>query len=604
MKKDCLSHPATSHHAIRKLMRSLLFSCILSLPFCAAAVPLPAGGVDLVTPLSGISASGGDQGSAVKVPVTGQEFSEAMKVTVATARPDQPWSAQLVVTFSAGTVKSGDKLLITYMARCVGGAGKGKATAKVQLATTDHAMVGMTGTAKIGPEWERINQTFVAKLDVPEGKGEVVIFLGEQVQTVEIAKVSVMNYGPSIDLAALPQPVETYLGRELDAAWRKAALKRIGKIRKADYSVRLVGVDGKPLANKTVVVELARHEFGFGSCVTRGMLTREDRDGERYRDIANRTFSRVVFENDLKPDSFPHDNQGRAELEKSFAWLEAKGITVRGHYLMQEALDGWSQDRLADPVKLRSDLMASVRERIATVGERVTEWDVINHPIAWQGAEVFAQKGPPLETLGMDVFREARRLTKLPLCINEDQLFRAGRQQDGTYELLEKLKRQGVRVDGLGNQAHFHCSFLPSPEDLLRVTHRFTAVVPKQVVTEFDVVTNGDEALAADYLRDCMIACFSHPAYDGFMLWGFWEGSHWLPEAALWKRDWTRKPIGGVWEDWIGERWHSRETVTSDAMGKVTWRGFKGTYRVSMSGVTTAPVHPGTAVSPVEIVIP
>ncbi len=585
-------------------MRLFFIFWILLLPFCSAATSLPAGGIDLVTAHSKIDAWGGNDGSAVKVPVTGQEFPEAMQVTVATARPDQPWSAQVVVTFPTGSVKSGDKLLIVYTARCVGGEGAGKATAKVQLATADHAMVGMTETAKIGAEWERVTQAFVAKLDVPEGKGEVVIFLGERAQKVEIANIHVLNYGSNIDLTALPHQMETYLGRELEAAWRKAALARIEKIRKADFSLRLMGVNGQPLANKKFIVELARHEFGFGSCVTRGMLTRVDPDGDCYRDIANRTFSCVVFENDLKPDSFPHDDQGRVELGKSLAWLKTNGISIRGHYLMQEALDGWSRERLTDPAKLKSDLMESVRERITTIGDRVTEWDVINHPIAWQGAEMFAQKGPPLDALGMEVFREARRLTQLPLCINEDQLFRPGKQQDGTYELLEKLKRQGVRVDGLGNQAHFHCSYLPSPEDLLRVTDRFTAVVPKQVVTEFDVVTNGDEGLAADYLRDSMIACFSHPAYDGFLLWGFWEGSHWIPEAALWKKDWTRKPIGGVWEDWIGKRWHSRETVTSDATGKITWRGFKGTYRVSMGEVITDPVRPGTQISPVELTIP
>ena len=591
---------------IYELTRLLLLLIFLLSPACFAAIPLPEGSVDLVASSSTIQGWVNDGDSAVKVPVTGQEFSEAMRITVMTASPDQPWRAQLAVSFSAGSVKSGDKLLVVYMARCVdvSSEAEGKVTAKVQLVTSDHATVGVTDTAKISVNWERVSQVVVAKSDVPEGKGEVVIFLAEQAQTVEIANVRVLNYGPNIDLAALPRQKQSYAGREENAAWRKPALERIEKLRKTDFSLRLVDVNGQPLAGKTVIVELARHEFGFGSCVTRAMLTGENSDGDRYRDIANRTFSRVVFENDFKPDSFPHDDLGRAELERSLGWLKAHGISVRGHYLMQEALDGWSRERLADPVKLKSDLMASVRDRISVIGDRVTEWDVINHPIAWHGAELFKQKGAPLNTLGMEIFCEARQLTNLPLCINEDQLFRPGAQQDGTYELLERLKREGVRVDGLGNQAHFHSSFLPSPEDLLRVTDRFTAVVPKQVVTEFDVVTNGDEELAADYLRDSMIACFSHPAYDGFMVWGFWEGSHWIPEAAMWKKDWSRKPIGGVWEDWVGKRWHSRETVTSDATGKVTWRGFKGTYRLSMDSVLTAPLLPGTLLAPVEITIP
>ncbi|RYD25035.1 MAG: hypothetical protein EOP87_25125, partial [Verrucomicrobiaceae bacterium] len=317
-----------------------------------------------------------------------------------------------------------------------------------------------------------------------------------------------------------------------------------------------------------------------------------------------KSFSRVVYENDLKPDTFPRDDAAFAELEKSMAWLKSHGIGIRGHYLMQEAVDGWSRERLADPAKLKADTLASVRERIAFAGDRVTEWDVINHPVAWQGAELFAQKGPPLDTLMMEVFKEARQLTKLPLCINEDQIFRPGPQQDKTFELLQKLRRDGVKVDGLGNQAHFHSSFLPSPEELLQVTDHFAAVVPKQVITEFDVVTNGDDALAADYLRDSLIACFSHPAYDGFLLWGFWEDSHWLPEAALWKKDWSMKPNGAVWEEWVGKQWHTREELTTDADGKVAWRGFKGTYRIISDSGKSAPVTPGSADSPVEVTVP
>ena len=41
--------------------------------------------------------------------VTGQEFSEAMRITVVTAKPDQPWIAQLGVSLTAGSVKSGGK---------------------------------------------------------------------------------------------------------------------------------------------------------------------------------------------------------------------------------------------------------------------------------------------------------------------------------------------------------------------------------------------------------------------------------------------------------------------------------------------------------------
>ena len=78
-----------------------------------------------------------------------------------------------------------------------------------------------------------------------------------------------------------------------------------------------------------------------------------------------------------------------------------------------------------------------------------------------------------------------------------------------------------------------------------------------------------------------MIACFSHPAYTGFLLWGFWEGRHWKPEAASWNQDWTIRKRGEVLEEWIGRRWNTTVTLTTGKEGDVRWRGFPGWYEVS-----------------------
>ena len=142
----------------------------------------------------------------------------------------------------------------------------------------------------------------------------------------------------------------------------------------------------------------------------------------------------------------------------------------------------------------------------------------------------------------------------------------------------------GLTVHGLGNQAHFHETYLPSPEHLLAVTDRFAEVVPHQCITEYDIVTTEDEELAADYTRDVLIAAFSHPAYTSFLLWGFWEGSHWKPEAASWNKDWSIRKRGEVLEEWIGRRWHTEVTSKTNAKGRVKWRGFPGWYDVQVAG--------------------
>ncbi|OYV04785.1 MAG: hypothetical protein CFE26_15035, partial [Verrucomicrobiales bacterium VVV1] len=114
----------------------------------------------------------------VTVPVSGQSFTEALRVTVATATPEKPWNVQVGAKLS-GAIKSNDRILIRYMARSVG-EGKGQAVATLQLGKPSYAMIGMTETAKFGAAWEQVNLAFIAKLDAPAGQGEIALFLGDQ----------------------------------------------------------------------------------------------------------------------------------------------------------------------------------------------------------------------------------------------------------------------------------------------------------------------------------------------------------------------------------------------------------------------------------------
>ena len=117
---------------------------------------------------------------------------------------------------------------------------------------------------------------------------------------------------------------------------------------------------------------------------------------------------------------------------------------------------------------------------------------------------------------------------------------------------------------------------------MLANSDRFAKLVPALQITEFDVTTRGDEALAADFTRDLLITTFSHPAYTGFVLWGFWEGAHWKPETALWRKDWSEKPTAKVWRDLVCKQWHTQEQSKSDDQGRTAFRGFFGTYEIKV----------------------
>ena len=109
---------------------------------------------------------------------------------------------------------------------------------------------------------------------------------------------------------------------------------------------------------------------------------------------------------------------------------------------------------------------------------------------------------------------------------------------------------------------------------------RFARLGLPIAITEFDI-NSEDEQLQADYTRDFLTACFSHPAVSEIVTWGFWEKRHWFPKAALWRADWSLKPNGKAWVELTTRKWWTQASGTTDSQGRYGARGFLGQYRVT-----------------------
>ena len=504
-----------------------------------------------------------------------------LQLQITRADPSRPFVAQCSATaIDPHKIPKNSPILAIIRCRALGPK-RTAFLAKWQLGAAPYtAYTGMM-EVPVTSEWQDCPVLLITQQDIDTTRLQLTLLCGQQAQEWEVAKIEAWLYPAGTDVTHFPRIRRSYEGRDAKAPWRAEAMARIEQQRKRDLSLILRDEQGKVLPDRSVTLTLRRHAFGFGSAIPVSRLLDPSPDGDAFRRIVDNHFSMVVFENDLKdygwnPDASDAQKQKRnQQLDRALAWLAERKIAVRGHYLMQTARPHNLAGKSADQV--RRHFLESTRERLAFVGNRVCEWDVINHPVAWAGADLLT-KHQGLERIDREVFDLARQLTTLPCFVNEDQIFRPGAQSDGTFLYLQSLKSEGYPLAGLGNQAHFDESYLPSPTEMLATTDRFAAIVPRQIITEFDVVTTADEELAADFTRDAMIATFSHQAYHGFMLWGFWEGSHWKPQAASWNRDWTIRPRGQAFVDLLTKQWHTEVTLRSDQNGKVTWRGFPGWY--------------------------
>ncbi len=89
-------------------------------------------------------------------------------------------------------------------------------------------------------------------------------------------------------------------------------------------------------------------------------------------------------------------------------------------------------------------------------------------------------------------------------------------------------------------------------------------------------------AYQADVLRDTLILAFAHPRIVGVQQWGVWENSMWLKNAALWRNDWSIKPIGQAYVDLVTKTWTTDERRKVGTDGRLAVRAFYGDYRITV----------------------
>ncbi len=554
-----------------------------SLPTQAVA-PAPSGAASLL-PDDTLSAFGlfgkKELGSLESVDVTGQPFSKAYRLTTLQSPPNQ-WELQLG-TFIQKPVKKGDTILLRFYIRSIKGqAETGEARTHAGFGTGAPEWAKSMGEAVgIPHDWKCIEVPFTARYDTEPNHSLVTFDMGFAPQSFEIGGIELLDYGTSKTVAELPRTRSDYAGQEDSAPWRKAALARIEKLRKGDLTVTVVDAVGKPVPNAKVSVRMKRHAFRFGAAVAADTLTQPGATSDKYREMVRSLYNAAPVENHLKWPFW--EGWARADADKSVDWLVENEIArpISGPLVW----GGWTnlpddmKAHQSDKAYLRKRIKDNIKAQIGAYPGKIREWEVINEPFAqndlWKilGYEAMAE-----------VFAEAHAVApKAFLTINDysplDGAAKTNAHLNAYYQYIADLKAAKAPVDGIGFQCHFGSNIVP-PERVISGLDRFATFGLPISITEFDIDST-DEDLQRRYLRDFLTAAFSHPAVDTILMWGFWEGKHWLPNAALYRTDWSIKPSGQAWLDLVHRDWWTNADGKTDAAGSYKTRGFYGVYELT-----------------------
>lgn len=366
---------------------------------------------------------------------------------------------------------------------------------------------------------------------------------------------------------------------------------RIAEIRMGDIVVKT-----EPDAD--VKVEQVRHEFLFGTAITDNLAEKAENamspeDRKMFLKILEENFNYAVHENALKW----YDTEVEYKVvdyylaDRIYELCEERNIPMRGHCIF------WAKDKYIMPwlKELDNDeLRAAVVRRANSVAkhfkDRIEEFDLNNEMI---NGDFFRRR------LGYGIVNDMAWLVKAAnpdakLYVNDyGVLVENGFNASSYITQIENLLNNGVPIDGIGCQGHFVTSDKNNSTAMANTTSEHVQKTLDKLakfnlpikITECLVTADTEEGKEEELRRFFQI-CFAHPIVEAILIWGFWEEGHWVPESAMWKKDWTPTPQALAYRDLVFNKWWTQVSGKADKKGIFKTNAFYGDYLITSNGVT------------------
>lgn len=505
------------------------------------------------------------------------------------------YEAQVLSNPSQVPVRKGQAVLLALDVRCPQGgreSGEGVWWAAIQRSVSPWDSIAFSD-GPAGSGWRRFFVSGVADKDFDKGVLQISIHVSQQPQTLEFGGFACFVLPEGTDRSKLPFTKVTYPGMEPNAAWRAKAAQMIEKNRKAPLTIKVTR-QGRPVKGAVVSVRQTKSSYPWGTFLDLDP-TEDTPQAAKYRDLVPKLFNRVtvpIYWADWGWES-QHSRKG---YFNRFEWAKSKGLPMKAHNLVWPSM-AWSPSSLKPllekPDELRRKIMTDAQGRLDMLKDQpFVNVDVLNELKTEQEFGKIAGFG-----FYADLFKMSRKTwPKADLVYNDYAIISGGggniSAQEEVKKWVRRLRADGAPVTKLGFQGHFG-EGLTDPERVWQILDQFYSEFRLPIeVTEFDIDSRDTGAQAA-YTRDLMTAWFAHPATSGFTMWGFWEGAHWKPNGAMYRRDWSPKPNLAVWTELTQKKFRTVQTLKTDKKGQVTLRGFHGDYEIkATSGQSDGAVKP------------
>jgi len=361
--------------------------------------------------------------------------------------------------------------------------------------------------------------------------------------------------------------------------WKEEANARIEQIRKRDAHITVVNPAGQPVGDVNVRIQQKNHLFAFGSCINNRVLSNAS-----YANFFKDNFEWAVMENESKwySNEPSKGNVTYTTADGIYAWCASNGITMRGHCIyweVESVVQNWIKNLPHAPLPAASELRTAVENRMNSAVNhfkgKFVHWDVDNEML--HGSFYKDRLGDSIHTW---MFQAAHAIDPNCKLFVNDYSVVAGGETEAYKTQIQGLISNGAPVQGIGAQCHMGGSTI----EPLTVYSRLDSLAEIGLpiwCTEYDFAA-ADVNVRADGLERFYRTAFSHPAVEGILMWGFWEDSHWRDDCYIVNSDWSLNQAGIRYKSLMDE-WTTNDAKTTDSAGNVNFRGFHGTYNITLT---------------------
>ncbi len=243
--------------------------------------------------------------------------------------------------------------------------------------------------------------------------------------------------------------------------------------------------------DKRTLKDAFKDKYLIGVAVNTGHINGQPKEEV---ELIKSQFSSLTGENDMKW-MYIHPGKDKFNFEiadKLVAFGEANKMFVVGHTLVWHSqLAPWvfkaDDGGTIDSEELTSRIKNHIYTIVGRYKGRIKGWDVVNEALEEDGS---LRKSKFLEIGGDGYIAKAFQFAHdadpdAELYYNDYNLVNAGKR-DGAIRIVKNLQSKGIRIDGVGIQAHWGLGY-PSLEEIETAIEMYAGLGVKVMFTELDI---------------------------------------------------------------------------------------------------------------------